>query len=718
MSRTQVLIDSEGERNAVVSLLEDRYEVITGTGVEEADLYLVDDHSISRYRERLRERKRENGAVFCPVVLVRRQRTQIDERALHDPTAPGAGVIDEVLTAPLDRQTVVWRLDNLLTRRDTTQNLVHRNEQLKRREQELERYKTFVEQSSDVISVLDESGTIEYQSPAVERVLGYDQSELIGDNAFEYVHPSDRDNLWETYADLVEKPDQTVASEGRFRTIEGDWRWLSVRAINKLDSDVIDAIIINSRDITERKREEQKRQRTVERMTDGIIGLDDGWEFIEINEKAETMLNLDSGTVLGESIWDVFPEAVGTKFYDVYNSVMNEREPHAFEEQFDEMGLWFEVNVFPEPHGGISIYFRDITERKARENRIERLNRELETVFENVRDGLFLFAVEPDGTITLQRSNEAAAPVLSATNLDPGDALDGRVDSDLLDSCRDCLDRTATAVVELHITADGNESVFDVRLSPVAIDDTVEMIVGSARDITERKHYEQRLESQRDDLQLLNQMVRHDIRNDLQVIQTHGELLAQQIEGDLESSADSVVAAAKNAIMLTEEARNLAEVMLRSGETQESIALSTTLRNQISQLRSAHEHATVEIDGTLPDVDVLADEMLDSVFDNLLKNSIIHNDSPTPRTVVSAAVDGDAATVRIADNGPGIPDERKDEVFEKGNKGGHSDGSGIGLYLVETLVEQYGGTVEIEDRVGADGTVDGAVFVVRLPLAD
>ncbi|MXR52153.1 PAS domain S-box protein [Halovenus sp. WSH3] len=717
MSRTQVLIDSEGERAAVVSLLEDRYEVVTGDGVRQADLYLVDDHSLPTYREQLRERKRADGQVFCPVVLVRRRRTQIDRQAFHDPTA-GTGVIDEVLTAPLDRETVIWRLDNLLTRRDTTRNLVDRNAQLERREQELERYKTFVEQSSDVVSVLDEAGHIEYQSPAVGRALGYEQSELIGQNAFDFVHPDDREALWETYEQLLEDPDRTVADEARFRTADGDWRWLSIRATNQLDGEVIDGIIVNSRDVTERKREEQKRQRTVRRMTDAILGLDSDWQFIEINEQAESILDIDAETVLGERIWDVFPEATGTTFYDVYHTVMDEREPRSFEERLREMDMWFEVNVYPEPHGGISIYFRDITDRKARENRIERLNREFETVFENVRDGLFLLAVEPDGAIMLRRSNDAAGPVLAGERpVAPGEPLDGRADPELLDSCRTCLQRRGSGVLELETTVEGEDSTFDVRLSPVVVDGTVEMIVGSARDITERKRYERRIEAQRDDLKLLNQMVRHDIRNDLQVIKTHGELLAQEIDPELGSSADSIVSAAENAIVLTEEARNLSEVMLRSGETQQPTPLATTLRTQIEQVRSAHEAATIEIDGTLPEVDVQADEMLDSVFDNLLKNSVVHNDSPDPRTVVSAGVDGEYATVRIADNGPGIPDERKARIFEKGSKGGHSDGSGIGLYLVDTLVDQYGGTVDIEDRGPSAESDGGAVFVVRLPLA-
>lgn len=228
MSRIQVLIESEGEREAVVSLLEERYEIITDERVRAVDLYLVDDHSLPESRAALRER------------------TRIDERALPGTGSGSVGIIDEVPVAPLDTETIVWRLDNLLTRRDTTRNLVHRNEQLRQREQELERYKTYVQQSNDIITALDSSGLVQYQSPAIERVLGYEQTELVGTNAFDLLHPDDRSSRWDAFEELVTEPESTMATEGRFQDIDGEYRWLSLRATNHLDDDSIEAILLNS----------------------------------------------------------------------------------------------------------------------------------------------------------------------------------------------------------------------------------------------------------------------------------------------------------------------------------------------------------------------------------------------------------------------------------------------------------------------------------------
>jgi signal transduction histidine kinase len=105
--------------------------------------------------------------------------------------------------------------------------------------------------------------------------------------------------------------------------------------------------------------------------------------------------------------------------------------------------------------------------------------------------------------------------------------------------------------------------------------------------------------------------------------------------------------------------------------------------------------------------------MLESVFRNLLTNAIQHNDNEVPEVTVSATAGDDTVRVRIADNGPGIPDERKEEIFEQGEVSLDSEGTGLGLYLVDTLVGRYGGEVRVKDN-----NPDGAIFIVELPIAD
>jgi signal transduction histidine kinase len=112
--------------------------------------------------------------------------------------------------------------------------------------------------------------------------------------------------------------------------------------------------------------------------------------------------------------------------------------------------------------------------------------------------------------------------------------------------------------------------------------------------------------------------------------------------------------------------------------------------------------------------------MLQSVFRNLISNAVQHNDAETPRVEVDATERGDTVAVSVVDNGPGVPESQREDIFGKGNKGLDSTGTGLGLFLVRTLVESFGGSVRVEDsESAAASTIEdvGAVFVVELPVA-
>jgi len=240
----------------------------------------------------------------------------------------------------------------------------------------------------------------------------------------------------------------------------------------------------------------------------------------------------------------------------------------------------------------------------------------------------------------------------------------------------------------------------------------VSYYVGFQQDVTDRVDYEQRLEEQRDDLRLLGQMVRHDIRNDLQVIGGQLGLLEDHVTAEGEQRLETAAQRAQHAADLTTTAKQLTEVMLEDDRSKKPIALPESLNRQIDEVGSYFEAGEIECREPIPDVTVTADEMLDSVFRNVLKNAIQHNTADDPEVTVSATTTRDTVRVRIADNGPGIPDGQKDAIFGKGEIGSESHGTGIGTYLVETLVERYGGDVSIEDN-----DPRGAVFVVELPTA-
>ncbi len=236
-------------------------------------------------------------------------------------------------------------------------------------------------------------------------------------------------------------------------------------------------------------------------------------------------------------------------------------------------------------------------------------------------------------------------------------------------------------------------------------------------DITDRvlaeKRAEQRREEvvvEREQLALLTQILRHDIRNDVTVVLGWGRLLEEHVDSDGREILQKVLTTGKHIVELTEIARDYVKALGDEHQVEVTpLSLNEVLENEVALRRESFPNATFAAPCRLPEIEVLANEMLASVFRNLLNNAVQHNDADEPIVCVTVEVEAETVLVRIADNGPGIPDERKESVFGRDEKGLESTGAGIGLYLVRMLVTQYGGSVWVEN---ADA--GGAEFNVRL----
>jgi PAS domain S-box-containing protein len=121
-----------------------------------------------------------------------------------------------------------------------------------------ERFRALIERGSDIITILDAQGIIGYESPSVERVLGYPPAALAGQRAADFVHPDDLERI--PFAAWMRVTDGRVLSfECRCRRKDGSWCHVEVVATNLLDHPSVQGIVLNWRDISERKRAEQER---------------------------------------------------------------------------------------------------------------------------------------------------------------------------------------------------------------------------------------------------------------------------------------------------------------------------------------------------------------------------------------------------------------------------------------------------------------------------
>ncbi|WP_338741160.1 ATP-binding protein [Haloplanus salilacus] len=277
-------------------------------------------------------------------------------------------------------------------------------------------------------------------------------------------------------------------------------------------------------------------------------------------------------------------------------------------------------------------------------------------------------------------------------------------------------DNESTTVELLNEHKDGDRFWNAVTLAPLRDrTGTVTNWVGFQQDVTARTEAERALSTERDQYALLNQIVRHDIRNDATVIRGWGSQLRDDVSGENAEALDRIMDAATHTLELTEAVRDLATIVSTEDPTLEPVALADILGTEFQRVRSNFAYQadslSLQVDGALPDVEVLATPLLSSVFTNLLDNAVFHNDADEIRITVSVDV-GETVRVHIADNGPGISDDRKEEVFDQGEQGLRSSGSGLGLYLVDQLLERFGGGVRL-----ADNEPRGTVVTVELQRA-
>jgi len=174
-----------------------------------------------------------------------------------------------------------------------------------------------------------------------------------------------------------------------------------------------------------------------------------------------------------------------------------------------------------------------------------------------------------------------------------------------------------------------------------------------------------------------------------------------------------VLECVQSSIHITDTAREVTEMLLETDGGRVPTNLKQVLCSEVETVQSADNQAVVTIVDEIPEIDVLADDMLGSVFRNLLTNAVAHNDKDTPEVVVDVSSSDDSVNVRVADNGPGIPENRRENIFNKNECGLESTGTGLGLYLVQTLVDRYGGEVRYETN-----DPEGSTFIVELHVAD
>jgi len=218
------------------------------------------------------------------------------------------------------------------------------------------------------------------------------------------------------------------------------------------------------------------------------------------------------------------------------------------------------------------------------------------------------------------------------------------------------------------------------------------------------------LARQRERLAVLNRLVRHDLRHEAQVLLGAGSRIERAGDGgDLDAASETVTEVADR---LTSMHENLGTIQrLMESETATSRRdLADLVDGAVGECRSAYPDAEIEVD--IPDgLAVLATGDLATAITELVENAVEHNDEGTPHVRISTETRGDHVTLRVRDDGPGIPEQERTVVAGDREISQLDHTTGVGLWVARTVVESIGGAI------GFENPPDGAAVVLSIPRA-
>jgi len=264
-----------------------------------------------------------------------------------------------------------------------------------------EYFQALIENAMEAIVVLDENGTLIYESPSFAHILGLTQEERLGESGFDFVHPDDVLAMAEIFDGLMKKPGSAVHVEVRGRHKDGSWRNLEAVGRNLVNEPAVNGIVVNFRDITDRKQAEAAvleeglfRATVLDGLRDGILVVDKDAMVTYVNNAFERMMGYKAEELVGKSALELptygDPENLekGAKLFEqvMKNGYAEPVEMDAVTKDGKVIPLSFTASVLVDAEGNPKTFvavIRDDTERKKAEEALREAEKRYRAIFDN-----------------------------------------------------------------------------------------------------------------------------------------------------------------------------------------------------------------------------------------------------------------------------------------------------------------------------------------------
>ena len=484
---------------------------------------------------------------------------------------------------------------------------------------------------------------------------------------------------------------------------------------------------------------EAQTRNILESITDGFFALDQDWRFTYVNPQAERILNRTPGDLLGKVIWEVYPGTVGTEFERAYRRTASERVASSLVSFYPDHSCWYEVYAYPATDG-ITVYFRDVTDRKQAEEALRNSAEQLSLALTAAKLGDWSW----DAATDIVTFSEQAAETFG---IPPGPYMTWTQMQDLLHP--DDRERARSQVEQ----AIANHSDYDVEYRVIHADQTERWVaakgraqydplgqllgmLGVVQDVSHRKQAEVERErllagekAARKEAETANRIkdeflavLSHELRSPLNPILGWARLLHS---GKLNPvrTAEALATIERNAKLQAQLIEDLLDVSrILQGKlllNAAPVSLAFVISSAIETVRLAAEAKRIGIEVHIePNIGQTTGDAgrLQQVVWNLLTNAVKFTPAGGGVEVRLTQVNRQAC-LQVSDTGKGIAPEFLPYVFEHfrqedGATTRKFGGLGLGLAIVRQIVELHGGRVWAD----SEGENRGATFTVQLPL--
>lgn len=599
----------------------------------------------------------------------------------------------------------------------------------------------------DAVITTDAKGYITFLNPVAQALTGWNSDDAMGKSlavVFHIVNEHTRAVVESPVTKVLEKG-QVVGLANHTILLSKDGREIPIDdsgAPIRNGSGQLLGVVLVFRDITERRSAEDllassnaKISDVLESITDGFLALDGKWNFEYVNSAAEKILGRRKEQLVGRTIWQDFPELLGSGLEANLRRVAADRTPSHFDFFYAPLNAWFEFHAYPAHQNGIAVYLNDISDRKHSEEAIKKTGEALrnnEARFRTAAQATsdLIWTNNSSGQMTGEQSgwtgftgqsDEEAQGYGWAEAVHPDDA------QPTIDEWNRSVFAESPFAFEHRVRRfDGIYRLFSIKALPVRNEDgTIREWVGVHTDITDRRAAEAEiantnllLRRSNADLEQFAYAASHDLQEPLRMVSIYSQMLKKKYQGKLDAEADTFIQFA------VEGARQmdllLRDLLAYSQATSEivkdpvaGVRADKALEKALANLVVAIEEGGAQVSyGDLPVV-FMAEIHLVQLFQNLVGNAIKYRSEQSPHIQVSCRTEGSEWVFLVQDNGIGIEEQYFGQVFGvfKRLHGKKYPGTGIGLAICQRIVDRYGGRIWVQSKPGR-----GSQFLFSTPF--